>query len=80
MFYLFIFFLLSPDDMPARMGLQESSEQIPGQCIQKGKGRMNRYSMFSHLLIDWLVGLFVVSKIPASLTGGTVNERVNAEI
>lgn len=36
--------------------------------------------MFSHLLIDRLVGLFVVSKFPASLSGGTVNERVNAGI
>lgn len=24
--------LLSPDDMPAGVGLQESAEQIPGQC------------------------------------------------
>lgn len=51
--------------MPARMGLQKSPEQIPGQCIQEGKGRMNgcvRPSVDD----DWLVGLFVVSKIPAS--------------
>lgn len=31
--------LLSPDDGPAGMGLQESSEQIPGQCSLEAKGR-----------------------------------------
>lgn len=31
--------LLSPDDVPAGMGLQESSEQIPGQCSLEAKGR-----------------------------------------
>lgn len=32
---------LSPDYVPARMGLQESSEQISGQCSPEGKGREN---------------------------------------
>lgn len=47
--YFTISFVLSPGDMSARMGLQESSEQIPGQCIQEGKGRMN-------VAVDQLVG------------------------
>lgn len=31
--------LLSPDYVPARMGLQESSEKISGQCSPEGKAR-----------------------------------------
>lgn len=52
----FSLYVSSPDDGPTRMGLQESSEQIPGQCIPRGRGGW----MFSP--ICWLVG-WLVSKI-----------------
>lgn len=55
-FTYFLFLVFSPGDTPARMGLQESSEQIPGQCIQEGKGRMNTCVLPS---VDWLVGCSV---------------------
>lgn len=41
---------------------------------RKGNGKMNGCVLSS---VDQLVGVFVVSKIPASLSGGTVNKRVN---
>lgn len=31
--------LLAPDYVPARMGLQESDEPIPGECSPEGIGR-----------------------------------------
>lgn len=57
------------------MGLQESSEQIPGQCIQKGEGGLDGCVPPS---VDRLVGS-VVRKTPAGLSGGTVNERLMQE-
>lgn len=39
--------LLSPDNVPAGMGLQESSEQIPGQCSPEGNGRKDACVNFS---------------------------------
>lgn len=60
LFYL-IFFVLSPADVPARMGLQESSEQIPGQCIEEmGDGRMDGCFLF----IGWLVCLLLAGFQP----------------
>lgn len=58
------------------MGLQESSEQIPGQYIQKGEGSLKGCVPPS---VDRLVGS-VVRKTPAGLSGGTVNERLDAGI
>lgn len=34
-----VYILLSPDYVPARMGLQDGSQQIPGQCSGEGKRR-----------------------------------------